>query len=87
MDLNLTLGVLKEGLKLWNAKEATKYLDRVIELEKEYYAELEKSSDSRSDYKLDSIMLELRIISQSFVQFPGKNRGSGIVSSGPKSPV
>lgn len=80
MDLSLTLGILKEGLKLWNAKEATKYLDRVIELEKDYYAELEKPSEDRSDYKLDGILLELRIISQSFVHFPAKNRPNALTN-------
>jgi hypothetical protein len=80
MDLNLTLGVLKEGLKLWNAKEATKYLDRVIVLEKDYYEELGKPSEDRSDYKLDSILLELRIISQSFIHSPAKNRGNALTN-------
>lgn len=74
MDLSLALGVLKEALTLWNHKESTKYLDRVIKLEKEYYEELNKPLDARSDYKLDSIMLELTIISRSFVMYPGKNR-------------
>lgn len=72
MDLDLALGVLKEGLKLWNSKESTKYLDRVLKLEKEYHAEMAKPSDERSDYRIDSILLELRILSQSFVQYPGK---------------
>ena len=72
MWLDLTLGVLKEGLKLWNDKTATKYLDRVIHLEKEYNEEISKPIDERSDFKLDSILLELRIISQSFIQYPGK---------------
>lgn len=80
MDLNLTLGVLKEGLKLWNAKEATKYLDRVIVLEKDYYEELGKPSEDRSDYKLDSILLELRIISQSFIHSPAKNRENALTN-------
>lgn len=74
MDLSLILGILKEGLTLWNDKLATKYLDKVIKLEKEYYEELSKPLDARSDYKLDSIMLELKIISQSFVMYPSKNR-------------
>jgi hypothetical protein len=74
MELELALGILKEGLTLWNNKESTKYLDRVIKLEKEYYEELNKPLDARSDYKLDSIMLELTIISRSFVMYPGKNR-------------
>ena len=72
MDLALALGILKEGLKLWNNREATKYLDRVIKLEKEYYEELNKSPDERSDLRLDSVMLELRILSQSFLHYPGK---------------
>jgi arsenate reductase-like glutaredoxin family protein len=74
MDLSLALGVLKEALTLWNHKESTKYLERVIKLEKDYYEELNKPLDDRSDYKLDSIMLELTIISRSFVMYPGKNR-------------
>jgi|SanBayMetagenome_1026888.scaffolds.fasta_scaffold03898_4 hypothetical protein len=76
MWFDLTLGVLKEGLKLWNDKTATKYLDRVIELEKDYNEEMSKPKDERSDFKLDSILLELRIISQSFVQYPGKRPNS-----------
>jgi hypothetical protein len=74
MDLNLTLGVLKEGLTLWNSKESTKYLDKVIKLEKDYYEELNKPLDARNDFKLDSIMLELTVLAQSFVMHPGKNR-------------
>lgn len=72
MDLSLYLGILKEGLTLWNNKEATKYLDRVIKLEKEYYEEIAKPSDQQSDLAIDRILLELRIISQSFIKYPGK---------------
>lgn len=74
MDLSLALSILKEGLKLWNNKEANKYIDRVIKLEMEYNEEMAKPLDERSDYRIDSCLLELRIISQSFVQYPGKNR-------------
>lgn len=72
MELNLVLSILKEGLKLWNNQEASKYLDRVISLEKEYYEEIQKPSDERSDFRIDSILLELQIISQSFVQYFNK---------------
>lgn len=72
MDLSLYLGVLKEGLKLWNTKEGQKYLDLVIKLEKEYYEELSKPEDERSQFYLDDKLLHLRIISQSFIQYPGK---------------
>lgn len=74
MELELALGILKEGLKLWASKESTKYLDRVIKLEKDYHDEMSKPSDERSDLKLDRIMLELRILSQSFIYYPAKNR-------------
>lgn len=74
MELSLTLGLLKEGLKLWNNKEATKYLDRVIKLEKDYNDEMAKPLDERSDYRIDTILLELKILSQSFIHYPGKNR-------------
>jgi hypothetical protein len=76
MDLTLALSVLKEGLTLWNSKESTKYLDRLIKLEMEYYEELNKPLDARSDYKLDSIMLEFTVLAQSFVMYPGKNRST-----------
>jgi hypothetical protein len=72
MEINLFLGVLKEGLKLWNDRQATKYLDRIIALEKEYHEELNKPDEEQSDYKLDSIMLELTLISQSFLHYPAK---------------
>lgn len=72
MDLALILGVLKEGLKLWNAKEANKYLDKVIKLEKEYYEELSRSEDERSQLYLDERLRELGTIAKSFVQYSGE---------------
>ncbi len=76
MDLSLTLSILKEGLKLWNNREATKYIDRIIKLEKDYNEELAKPLDERSDYRIDAILLEFRILAQSFVQYPGKNKSA-----------
>jgi hypothetical protein len=35
MDLQLALGILREGLKLWASKESTKYLDKIVKLEKD----------------------------------------------------
>lgn len=72
MDLSLYVGVLKAGLELWSSKEATKYLDRVVKLEKEYNDEMAKHPDDRSDLSIDGILLELRILGQSFSKFPGK---------------
>ena len=73
MDWTLALGVLKEGLTLWNNREATKYLEKVMKLEKEWHEEMAKHPDDRSDLKIDSIMLELTILAQSFVRLPGKS--------------
>jgi hypothetical protein len=71
MDLSLILGVLKEGLKLWNTKEGTKYLDRVIKLEKQYYEELSKPELERSQLYLDERLRELNRIAENFVSYRG----------------
>ena len=69
MNLELALGVLKEGLKLWNAKEATKYLDKVIKLEATYYGILEKPERLRSQLALDKCLRELNSIAKNFVKY------------------
>ncbi len=70
MDVKLILGILEQGLKLWNSKEATKYIDKMVKLKKEWYEEYNKPLDQRSDVKLDFIELQLRILCQSFIQAP-----------------
>lgn len=70
MDVKLILGILEQGLKLWNSKEAVKYIDKMIKLKKEWYEEYNKPLDDRSDVKLDNIELQLRILCQSFIQAP-----------------
>jgi len=72
MDLALVLGVLTEGLKLWNTKESVKYIDKVIKLEKEYYEELSRPEDERSQLYLDDKLRELRSIAKAFVEYSGK---------------
>lgn len=74
MDFGLVLGVLKEGLRLWNAKEATKYIDRVIKLEGEYFDELKKPFDQRSQLALDECLLELESIARNFVKFASEKQ-------------
>jgi len=55
---------LKSGLSLWESKESRKYIDKVLELEKEYY---EESNKSRVDMaKLDRIDFELRVVGEAF---------------------
>ena len=59
--------VLAEGLKLWNSKESTKYLDEVLKLQKEWLKEYEKPFHKRSNADLDHIEQQLHIISRQFV--------------------
>ena len=66
------LSILKEGLKLSNTIIDRKYLDRIIELEKDFFDELAKDDDDRSDLTLDSIMLELETIARNFAKYPPK---------------
>lgn len=70
MDWTLIFGVLEQSLKLWNSKESSKYLDKMIKLRKEWYEEYNKPLDDRSDVKLDNIELQLRILCESFIQAP-----------------
>lgn len=63
----LLLGVLVEGLKLWNTKEANKYLDEVIELEKEWLDEYNKPRNERSNANLDDIESRLQLIGKHFI--------------------
>lgn len=74
MELGLILGVLKEGLKLWNSKEATKYIDKMIRLEKDYYNELKRPVHERSQLTLDSILLDIETIAKHFVQYASKDK-------------
>lgn len=72
MELKLILGVLEQALKLWNTKESTKYLDRVLKLKEEYYEELDKDEDSRSQLYLDERLRELRTIAEAFISYAPK---------------
>lgn len=74
MQFELIMKVLEQGLILWNTSESTKYLDKLIKLKKGWYEEYNKPLDERSDVKLDTIELQLKILCQSFIQAPkGKN--------------
>lgn len=64
--------VLVQGLKLWNSKESTKYLDEVIKLQKEWLDEYQKPRDKRSNANLDELEQQLHIICKLFTNPPGK---------------
>lgn len=64
--LELLFKVLGAGLSIWESKEKNKYIDKLIELKKDYYEEFNKGAGHRSNAVLDNIELELRLIAEVF---------------------
>lgn len=62
--INSVFKSLSAGLTLWKNKDARKYLDKVIKLKKEYYAE--DGKENPNDEYLGNIEFELSIISEAF---------------------
>ena len=65
--VEVLFSVLAEGLKLWNTKEGTKYLDEVLKLQKDWLNEYNKPIKDRSDADLDYIEQQLHLISKQFI--------------------
>lgn len=57
---------LAAGLSLWESKEKRKYIDRLMELKRDWYAEFNKDPAVRSDAILDHLRRELCILSDAF---------------------
>jgi len=68
----LLFGVLLQGLKLWNSKESSKYIDEVYELQKDWLNEYQKPRRLRSNANLDEYEQRLQLISKLFVNSSGK---------------
>lgn len=66
------LNCLNAGLTLWDDKEKTKYVDQLISLKEQYYAEFNKPDASRSDAVLDNLEFQLRVLATSFAAGVGK---------------
>lgn len=64
---------LKFGLSLWNTKESRKYLDRVIDLEKQIYYETNKPEENRNHALIDNCNAELCIIAEATSKFGKQN--------------
>ena len=58
------IALLKTGLSIWQSKEARKYLDKVISLEKDWYEAY--NAEDRNNALLDNIEFELRVVSRAF---------------------
>lgn len=74
--IEAVLKALEAGLTLWNTKEGTKYLDRILNLKKDYHNEMSKPLNKRSDADLDNIIIELRFIADTFSSSVGKSSKS-----------
>ena len=59
------LGIVEAALSIWQSKLRQKYIDRVDEIKRAYYAENNKPAGERSDAVLDNLEFELRVASQS----------------------
>ena len=64
--------VLAAAFKIWEHKEKNKYLDEIMRLQKEYYAEINKPFESRDNSVLDNIGFELRTLGSTFAASVGK---------------
>jgi len=60
------MALLKAGLTLWVDKNKTKYLDKFLSLQRDYYAEVNKPEGVRSNAVLDNIRFELELLSFAF---------------------
>ena len=62
--IELVFKLLSSGLSLWETKEKTKYVDRLIRLRMEYYAEINKPIHDNA--RIDNIEHELIVLCDSF---------------------
>ncbi len=65
------LNVLYAGLQLWTSKEKTKYIDQLIELKEDYYAEYKKDPVYRSDARLDNLLFKMQLVGTGFAAAVG----------------
>lgn len=68
----LLLGVLVEGLKLLNTKEANKYLNKIIQLRQEWLEEYSKPRSKRDNSELDDMESQIYLISKAFIEMSSK---------------
>jgi len=62
-------GLTKHVLGIYEMKEARKYLDRVIYLEKQYIKETSKNEEDIDTNAIDHILIELQLIGKASTTF------------------
>lgn len=61
----LILGIVEAALSIWSSKLKQKYIDKVENLKRDYYAEINKPREQQSDAVLDNLEFELRLATAS----------------------
>lgn len=74
MDWGLAFSVVEQGLKLWNTKEARRYLSQVISIRMEYAKEFNRPD--RSDLALDRLLDQFTIIAKTFAESTFRDESS-----------
>jgi hypothetical protein len=69
--IELIFQSLSTGLSIWESKEKTKYIDKMLTLKRQWYEEYNKPTSNRSDARLDHIEYELRILVETFASKVG----------------
>ena len=72
--VELLFGVLLEGLKLWNDKQSTKYIDELYQLQKDWISEHEKPKSLRNNNELDHIEQRLHLLGKLFITSAGTKK-------------
>lgn len=70
--IKVILSLADTGLKLWQQKDARKYIDQLIELKQEYYNEINKPEEDRDHARLDRVEFRLNILCIAFASAAGK---------------
>lgn len=70
----ILFSVLLQGLKLWNTKESSKYIDELYELRKDWLKEHEKPQKNRDNNNLDHIEQQLYLLSKVFIDTGGSKK-------------
>jgi len=67
--ISALFGITKHALGIWDTKQSRKYLDRVVYLEKAYYAEENKNENIRDHAVMDNCVNELCLITKTVTKF------------------
>lgn len=63
---------LAAGLSLWDHKEKNKYVEKLMDLEKERHEEINKPMEDRDNSAIDRLDFELCVLCNSFSSIVGK---------------